>query len=225
MISLKEWKAMSGKEQTLWLEENTELSRRSESQRGLVRGLGVNDSHYCSHTIIDGVKVVCPAYHAWERMLERSYSDKYHAKRPTYSGVTVCDEWKNFCAFRAWWIKNQVDGWQIDKDLLSDSGAYSPEVCVFVPAWLNSFTTDCGASRGEWPIGVCYKKGVGRFRALCGNPISKKQDHLGYFNTPEKAHLAWLTRKLELALELKPKMDSIDPRIYPRVVEIIHNAK
>ena len=52
-----------------------------------------------------------------------------------------------------------------------------------------------------------------------------KVEHLGLFKTPEAAHLAWKARKLELALELKPKMDEIDLRIYPRIVEIINNAK
>jgi len=225
MITMKEWKEMCGREQTAWLEENAELSRRSESKRGLVRRVGMNDAHYCAKPIIDGVKLICPAYQAWEHMLERSYSAKYHAKRQTYSGVTVCEEWRPFSSFRSWWLANQVDGWQIDKDLVGDGKLYSPDTCIFVPAWLNSFTTDSGASRGEWPIGVCYQKGRGRFQALCRNPASKKQEHLGYFGTPYEAHLAWRTRKLELALELKPKMDEIDIRIYARVVEIINNAK
>ena len=55
--------------------------------------------------------------------------------------------------------------------------------------------------------------------------MSKNTEHLGYFDTPEAAHAAWLKRKLELALELKPKMDEIDLRIYPRVIEIINNSK
>ena len=225
MITIQEWNAMSGKEQTLWLEENTELSRRHESQRGLVYGVGVNDAPYCTKPTIDGKRFYCPAYVAWNNMLTRSYSAKFHASRPTYSGVTVCDEWHSFMAFRAWWIENQVDGCPIDKDLLSDDACYSPDTCIFVPVWLNAFTTDSCAKRGVYPIGVDFRKGKGRFRAQCCNHMSKKRDHLGYFDTPEAAHLAWLNRKLEIALELKPKMDEIDLRIYPRVIEIINNAK
>ena len=122
-------------------------------------------------------------------------------------------------------MENQVDGWQVDKDLLSDAGIYSPETCIFVPQWLNLLTTDSGASRGKWPIGVSYHDGASRFRAQCRNPITRKGEHLGLFTTPEEAHLAWLKRKLELAIELKPKMDEIDLRIYPRVIEIINNSK
>ena len=225
MITLKEWESMSGKEQTIWLEENTELSGRYESRRGLVQGVGVNDAPYCTRPIMGGKQVTCPAYRAWATMLKRSYSSKYHAKRPTYSGVTVCDEWQSFMSFRGWWIENQVDGWQVDKDILSDAGVYSPETCIFVPAWLNSFTLDRGSLRGVYPIGVAFHNGTGRFQAGCRNPMSKKREQLGYFTTPEEAHLAWRARKLELALELKPRMDEIDMRIYPRVVEIINNAK
>ena len=225
MITIQEWKAMSGKEQMIWLEENTELSGRYESRRGLVQGVGINDAQYCVAPGIDGKTVLCPAYRAWKDMLKRSYSQRCHAMQPTYSGVTVCDEWHSFMSFRRWWIENQIDGWQLDKDIMSDSREYSPETSIFVPRWLNVFTIDRGAARGNLPIGVIFHKGRGKFRAKCCNPMSKKQEHLGYFDTPEEAHAAWLARKLELALELKPKMDEIDQRIYPRVIEIINNAK
>lgn len=223
MITMQELKAMGEKERTVWLEENCKVNTRGR-QRGLVEGVGVNDAPYCTNPAIDGKRFKCPAYRAWNNMLSRAFSAKCHARQPTYSVVSVCDEWRSFMPFRRWWIKNQVDGWQIDKDLLSDSGLYSPETCVFVPVWLNLFTVDSGAARGAYPIGADFSKDAGKFRAKCCNPMSKKQEHLGYFTTPEEAHLAWRARKLELALELKPKMDSIDPRIYPRVVEIISNA-
>lgn len=225
MITMQEWRAMSGREQTLWIEDNAALSRCSESQRCLVEGVGVNDAPYCTQPRIDGKQVRCPAYRAWTSMLTRAYSAKFHVKYPTYMGIEICDEWKNFCAFRTWWIENQVDGYEIDKDILSDSREYSPETSIFVPGWLNSFTTDSGAVRGDYPIGVCFDRHGGRFMARCGNQVAKKREHLGYFKTPEEAHLAWRTRKLELALELKPSMDEIDIRIYPRVCEIINNAR
>ena len=42
--------------------------------------------------------------------------------------------------------------------------------------------------------------------------------------TPEAARDAWLKCKLELADQLKPDMDAIDPRIYNNVVAIIKAA-
>ncbi len=224
MITMQEWVAMGGMDRTTWMHENCQVNGLGGHRKPLF-GVGVNDAPYCTNLRIDGVNVMCPAYIAWTRMLERAYSTKLHAKRTTYIGVSICDEWRNFRAFRTWWIENQVDGWQVDKDILSDTGVYSPETCLFVPAWLNTFTLDRGASRGEWPIGVYFHKDTGRFLAQCSNPIAKKRESLGYFHTPEAAHLAWRARKLELALELKPKMDEIDLRIYQQVVEIINNAK
>ena len=215
---------MSCLEQTLWMEEACKINGRG-SPRGMVYGVGVNDADYCQQPRIDGKRVWCPAYVVWKSMLARSCDTKFHAKQPTYSGVKACDEWQSFMSFRKWWLENQVDGWHIDKDMLSDDGVYSPESCVFVPQWLNNLTTDSGAARGDYPIGVYFERRRGRFVALCRKPMSKKQEYLGLFDTPEAAHLAWRTRKLELAIELKPKMDEIDQRIHHRVVEIIMKAR
>ena len=224
MITMQEWKAMSEREQTLWLEVNFNKGARY-SRCKLVYGFGKNDSHYAVQPRVGLKRFRCPAYDSWCEMIRRTNCDKFKELNPTYIGSTVCERWSSFICFRDWWIDNYVDGFQIDKDILSDDMHYSPDSCLFVPQWLNLFITDSGASRGEWPIGVCYRKGRGRFQALCRNPASKRQEHIGYFRNPEAAHLAWRTRKLELALELKPKMDSIDLRIYPRVVEIINSAK
>ena len=190
----------------------------------LVYGVGVNDADYVVEPIINGRRVRCPAYMSWMRMLERCYSAKCHSRYPTYIGVEVCDEWLSFMAFRKWWVENQVDGWQLDKDLLSDNGIYSPEACIFVPNWLNSFTIDCGAVRGEWPIGVCFDSRRRKFESQCRHPFGKRE-YLGYFSTPDEAHAAWLARKLEIANELKNLMDDIDTRIFQRIIEIIGRAK
>ena len=223
-ITCEDWEVMSRLQKTLCLEEIFP-SRDRSGQRKRVHGVGANDANYLTQPKIDGKKVMCPAYQAWGNMLSRAYSAKYHARQPTYSGVSVCDEWRSFMSFRGWWIENQVDGWQLDKDLMSDSREYSPETCVFVPQWLNNLTTDSGAARGVHPIGVKFHKGTGRFQAQCRNTVTNKNQHIGLFDTTEEAHLAWRTRKLELALELKPKMDEIDVRIYCGVTKIIKSMR
>lgn len=189
-----------------------------------VYGFGINDANYEVRPRVDGVPVMCRAYRAWYDMLRRCYSKKYQAKHPTYIGVIVCDEWRSFMSFRKWWIDNHVDGWNLDKDLLSDSRSYSPESCIYVPHWLNSFTIDCGANRGDWPIGASFHKQHGKFVSYCNNPEIGKRESLGYFTSPNEAHMAWKSRKLELSLEMNSDMDEIDERIYPRVVEIITKA-
>lgn len=202
--------------------QNNNAARRGGKR--LVCGVGVNDADYVVRPMVSGKRVICKAYQSWLNMLERCYSAKYQHRYPTYIGVKVCDEWLSFMAFRKWWTEHQVDGWEFDKDLLSGDRVYSPDACIFVPSWMNSLTTDGAAARGEWPIGVSFEKRVGKFKARCRHPFGR-QEFLGYFSAPEEAHAAWLTRKLEIANELKHLMDDIDARIFPRVIEIIGRAK
>ena len=99
--------------------------------------------------------------------------------------------------------KQDWQGNQLDKDMvLEGNKVYSAETCVFVSPTVNSFTIDCGASRGEWLIGVYWDKQAEKFRAMCSNPFTKKRECLGRFTCEQEAHQAWLKRKLELAHEL-----------------------
>lgn len=191
-----------------------------------VYGVGVMDlpgEAYFPRGEVGGRTVKRPAYRAWENMLRRAYCAKLKAKRPTYAGVTVCDEWHTFSTFRRWWLENRREGWELDKDLLGDSRQYGPDSCIYIPGWLNTFTSDSGAIRGAWPIGVRLDRRRGQFMAECCHPFTegKKGHFLGYFTCPQEAHKAWKARKLEIAAELKPRMDEIDARLYPRVVAII----
>ena len=224
MVDMNQWKSICNVDKTMLLESNFKINVIGRNRK-LVYGAGINDVDYCTQPKIDGKQVMCPAYRAWKGMLQRAYSKKYHAMYQTYVGVVVCNEWLNLSSFRNWWLANQVDGWQLDKDILSDDGVYSPNGCLFVPAWLNSFTLSNSPARGEFPIGVSFHNRDRIFMARCRNPMACRDEHLGHFDDPYDAHIAWLTRKLALALEMKPKMDDIDLRVYPRVVEIIRSAK
>lgn len=223
MISINDWRSMSNAHKTIWLESNRVINGVG-SPRGMVYSVGINDAAYLTKPRLDGNQISCPAYDVWSGLLERCYDKKFKERCPTYSCVTVCDEWHSFSEFRKWWLEHQVDGFDIDKDIIGDGSVYSRESCIFIPHWLNSFTINCGSARGAWPIGVSYHKRDGCFQAKCSNPITGSQGYIGYFDTPEKAHAAWRTRKLELALELKPRMDEVDIRIYPRVVEMVRKA-
>ena len=91
-------------------------------------------------------------------------------------------------------------GESLDKDIITPrSKLYSPDTCAFVLQATNSFVIASDASRGDCPIGVDLFKPTGKYRALCGKPFTGKQEHLGYFSTPEEAHEAWRRRKHELA--------------------------
>lgn len=187
----------------------------------MVRGVGVNDANYNVNQKINGKNKMCGAYMAWTSMLTRCYSNKFQEKNQTYVGVIVCDEWKSFISFKSWWDANHVDGWSLDKDILSDERIYSPRTCIYVPQWINTFANDCGKNRGETMIGVTFEKRIARYRATCSNPVTKKNERLGCFTSNACAHLAWLNRKIEMAGELKVAMDEVDKRIYDRIISII----
>lgn len=209
-------------EYSKWVRENYPVTEISYLRRKPLFGIGINDSDYLTQSRSGGEKIQCPVYSAWYSMLSRAYSSNYHERQPTYKGVTVCEEWLLFSNFRVWWLENYVDGWQLDKDLLViGNRVYSPDTCIYIPRWLNSFLLDCGASRGKYKIGVIWNKQANKFQVRCRNSLSNNKEHLGYFDNEDTAHAAWLARKLEIAFELKPKIDKIDLRIYPNVVDTL----
>lgn len=191
----------------------------------LVYGHGVNDSSIKQQHFVDGKLVgLCPAYRDWKDMLKRCYSAKYHALQPTYIGKTVCDEWKLFSNFKLWHDNNYVIGYALDKDLLFvGNSVYSPDTCLFVPRWLNNFTTERKAKRGGTPIGVCEYKISGKYGAFIH--VEGKNVYLGQYETADEAHLAWLNAKLELVKSLKLKLDLIDSRLYDCLVKKYENYK
>ena len=212
---------MTSVDLSLFIEANYHIIGRG-GPRKPVHGVGLNDADYAVRPVVNGVKLMDPAYSAWSNMLMRAYDQKFQEKNPTYSYVTVCKEWHSFSAFRSWWLDNSRDGWHLDKDIMAvGNREYGPDTCVYVPRWLNNFTEDRGALRGDLPIGVSLCNQTGKYRSNCRNTIAGKLHHLGRFSTPESAHKAWLTYKLSLAEQLKPEMDAIDKRIYPNVVTII----
>lgn len=187
--------------------------------RGLICGIGVNDADYLTdikETINGKQKIVwrCPFYQTWKNMLERCYSDKYQSKKPTYKGCSTCDDWLIFSKFKAWMESQDWQGKHLDKDLLKNSNKmYCPEYCIFVHPKVNTFTTDCGATRGEYMVGVCCERRDGKFKSSCSNPFTGKSEHLGRFTNETEAHLAWKTRKHELACQLADSELVSDPRL------------
>ena len=193
----------------------------------LVCGVGINDADYVverrdtiegnggrKRTLVWG----CPYYRVWKDMLTRCYSAKNQERLPTYKGCSVSEEWLRFSNFRRWMEDQDWEGMHLAKDILFEGNkVYSAETCVFVSGALNSFTIDSGASRGEWLIGVSWHKASSKFRSSCCNPFTKKQEHLGLFLNEQKAHQAWLKRKLDLAHLLAAEQK--DERVAKALIE------
>ena len=192
----------------------------------LVYGVGTNDLGYRTQVYEDVTKdggkkgrkhvFKCKYYAAWKNMLKRCYSNKYLESRPTYIGASVCSEWLSATAFKKWMEEQDWDGKCLDKDIVvPGSKLYSPETCAFVLEATNTFVLANDASRGDYPVGVDLRKRAGKYRARCNNPFTGKNEHLGYFSTPEDAHEAWRKRKHDLAQFVA------DTESDPRVVEAL----
>lgn len=176
----------------------------------LVYGAGVNDADYVvqiKETVgyVNGKRKrklmwLCPFYDTWTGMLKRCFSEKFKSKYPTYKDVACCEEWLTFSAFKRWMEKQDWKGKQLDKDIVvPQNKMYSPETCSFVSQITNSFVLASDAIRGEWPLGVTWRKGHKKFQSQCRNPFTKKHEYLGRFSCPYEAHEAWRKRKHEFA--------------------------
>lgn len=207
------------------LMENISNRGRPPKKNMMISGFGVNDAPYATKQTINGKVVRCPAYLCWVNMIHRVHSELVLSMRPTYSGASICDDWSSFMEFRRWWAINQVDGWHLDKDILSPLKIYSPDSCIFIPPRLNSFVVDCGKSRGDLPIGVHRNGKAKNFRARCRDTEKRKNVHLGYFSDAFEASSAWRSYKLSIAASMRDMMDKIDLRIYAGVVRIVNEAK
>ena len=134
------------------------------------------------------------AYNTWMHMLERCYDKKLHEKRPTYIGCTVSEEWHNFQNFAKWYYNSYYEiesqKMHLDKDILyKGNKVYSPNTCIFVPERINTLFTKRQNKRGESVIGTSPKNGKYVVQCHLINPKTEesKQEHLGYYNTQEKA--------------------------------------
>jgi len=181
----------------------------------LIQGFGINDANYnvTLQENINGRWVQtwrCPYYGVWRGVIARCRSSKALAVAPTYNGCTIYEPWSSFMTFRDWMMTQDWQGKQLDKDILFEGNKhYSPETCCFVDARVNTFIIERGVDRGEYPLGVHLYKRTGKFQAICSNPFTNTKEHLGYFITPEDAHLAWLERKYTHACSLAMTQDSL----------------
>ena len=137
-------------------------------------------------------------YKRWYDILYRCYSDKLHARAPSYIDCEACEEWQNFHSFLNWHKKNYyeviIDGkkskMDLDKDILvKHNKIYSPETCIYVPHEINTLIVNGKGNRGEYPVGVWLDKEKKKYRANIG---SKK---LGTFNTVEQAFAVYKKEK------------------------------
>lgn len=135
---------------------------RSDSMRNIIFGVGINDYEGS----IKNKNKFISSYTCWRNMLCRCYSKEKQKELPSYIGCTVCSEWLHFSIFKQWYDENYREGYELDKDILSqNSKCYSPQTCIFVPNYLNNLFRI--RKDGKNGMGVFYyekyKKYIGRF--------------------------------------------------------------
>lgn len=140
----------------------------------------------CSYKDKDGNKHLKKFYRDWHNMLKRCYS----GSNKTYSDCYVCDDWLILSNFKDWFDNNCVEGFQLDKDLLTKNNKeYGPETCNYIPHQLNKLFCNSGATKGEFPTGVSLDVKTGRYKARC--VINSVETWHGRHDTPEQAENAY----------------------------------
>lgn len=160
-------------------------------------------------------------YSVWRGMIERCYNPKQLARRPTYTGCTVDERWHDFQVFAEWYdnYKYKGKGYEMDKDILvKGNKIYSPENCCLVHRDINMMFTNTNRNRGKYPQGVNYYEPLDKFCArIC---MHGKPKYLGYFETPELAHLAFKNEKERHVKEVADLwLGNIEPKVYEALMD------
>lgn len=180
-----------------------------ETNMKLVQGFGIND--LCDQ------RKTSKEFNLWLDMLTRCYSEKLHARIPTYKDCSTSNEFRQYSDFKNWCqsqIGFGVAGFELDKDIIQKGNKeYHPDKCVFLPREINSFLRTCKKSRGLLPIGVTTLSRSSGYKALLNN--KKEKIYLGTFPTQELAFQAYKAAKEQAIKDMASKWkDKIDPRAY-----------
>lgn len=139
----------------------------------------------------------------WEGMLRRCYDDSYHANKPTYRDCEVSEDWQDLQKFASWYENTYpCDGedYELDKDFtVLGNRVYSEETCNWIPRKLNSFFINFSKISG-----TSYDKRLNSWVSRYSRfSLGGKGDVLiGNYDTQEEARCAYLSKKMEILLEL-----------------------
>ena len=165
-------------------------------------------------------------YDEWKSFLQRSNDKEYKKKELTYKDTYTNEYFYNFQNYCKWREDNyyEVEGEKmcLDKDILiKGNKEYAPDKCIFVPQRINNLFTKNDCKRGNLPIGVNYRKDKNKYEASCSilNNNIKKRKHIGYYNTPEEAFLAYKQFKEQY---IKQVADEYKGRIPDRLYEAMY---
>lgn len=158
----------------------------------LIYGVAENDVGVAVSWTIDGRRYKAADYSKWMAMIQRCYSDYGKKHNSSYVQHSVSGDWLKFSNYRKWYKDNEIEGFDIDKDILSkESKIYSPETCVFVPKNINRMLVL--PKKNKLPYGVHYEKSSGKYKAQ--GQVGGKYRNLGRYCNAQDAHFAWQKSK------------------------------
>lgn len=195
------------------IDKTLESKPRKFRRNNLVKGVGKNDSPFCTGAEFNGKVINHRAYDIWCGMLQRTTCPSYQKRHQHYIGCSVCEEWLTFTNFFEWWKENHVDGWELDKDFtVIGNKIYSPETCIFIPPQLNSFINAKAKNSSELPVGAIYVPSLSRYKSVI--IFMREYHYLGLFDKADDAHIAWITKKLTFAYQFKDICTLISPQLF-----------
>ena len=184
-----------------------------------VCGVGVVGSKY---PVSEKSGKLTREYLTWANMIKRCYEKDKTNKHPTYEDCSVSENFIKYTYFYEW-CNRQIgfdnEDWHMDKDIVfKGNKLYSEDTCVFVPREVNNLFTTRVRFRGEFPIGVHYSTGKGKFVAQISKNCDKRI-HLGLFDTSEEAYLVYKNEKECYIKEVAEKWKGrVDNRVYEALV-------
>lgn len=185
-----------------------------------VAGVGINDAGYPTSRYIkasDGRRKLawrCPVYVLWSNMLNRCYREGC----PTYSDVTVCNEWLLFSNFASWVGGTDITGLQLDKDILDPwNKEYGPHKCMLIPSYVNTLVIERRSNNSKTPnvrvTGTKYESYVSD-----GSRVVRSK-----FETLSEANNWWVNIKVELVKSFDISED-IKSKLLGRYFYFLHTG-
>ena len=153
-----------------------------EKEKWMKSGL-MNRSHGKSHLFI---------YKTWGSMIQRCTNPnsaqyyKYGAK-----GITVCKEWLEFELFYRWALTN---GWKSGLSIDRKDGrkGYSSDNCRWVTLRVQAINQKVNSRNTSGFPGVGKKKNGKQWKWVARINVEGRRKHIGYYDSKEKAILAWI---------------------------------
>jgi hypothetical protein len=137
-------------------------------------------------------------FNTWKGMVRRCYWDnkEFRSRNKSYNNVIICNEWQKFSNYKAWFEKNYIEGYVVDKDILCvdrEIKIYSPSTCLFIPESINRLiVTRNNISKSNLPLGIS-KSGNGYRTSVRDFETGKRKQISG--KNIQALHLTYLKGK------------------------------